>query len=145
MKQSRKKVEPPAPSDLELQILSVLWRRGPSTAREMGEALPDGKSRAYTSVLSVMQVMQKKGLLEVGRRRGLAYVYRPAISRRQVLGPLLRGMVQKVFGGSPSAAVGHLLDATAVSDEELAEIRRLVNEAASQRAEGEKGCSDERD
>ena len=51
------------PSDLEMQVLSVLWERGPSTAREVLEAMPDGKKRAYTSVLSVMQVMEKKGLL----------------------------------------------------------------------------------
>ena len=51
------------PSDLELQILSFLWEKGPSTAREVLEAIPDGKKRAYTSILSVMQVMEKKGFL----------------------------------------------------------------------------------
>ncbi|MCA9092782.1 MAG: BlaI/MecI/CopY family transcriptional regulator, partial [Planctomycetaceae bacterium] len=51
------------PSDLELQILHVLWQAGPSTVRDVLEKLPDQKKRAYTSVLSVMQVMQKKGFL----------------------------------------------------------------------------------
>ena len=50
------------PSDLEMQILSVLWDRGASTAREVLKAMPDGKQRAYTSILSVMQVMEKKAL-----------------------------------------------------------------------------------
>jgi len=119
----------PEPSDLELQILATLWERGPSTAREVLGALPDGKDRAYTSVLSVMQVMQKKGLLAVGERRGLANVYEPAVSKRQVLRPLLHGLVQRVFGGSPAAAVEHLLDANAVSEEELAAIRALLARA----------------
>ena len=60
-----KKESPQRPSDLELQVLAVLWRRGPSTAREVMEALPDGKHRAYTTVLSVMQVMEKKELQEL--------------------------------------------------------------------------------
>jgi predicted transcriptional regulator len=50
------------PAEFELQVLGVLWEHGPSTVREVLERLPDGKPRAYTSVLSVMQVMQKKGL-----------------------------------------------------------------------------------
>lgn len=128
---SSSKLPTSVPSDLELQILSVLWQRGPSTAREVLEELPDGKARAYTTVLSVMQVMQKKNLLDVGERRGLAHVYHPSVTRRQVLGPVLRGMIQKVFGGSPSAAVEQLLDAAAVNEDELAEIRRLVDEAAT--------------
>jgi BlaI family transcriptional regulator, penicillinase repressor len=135
MSPARKSSAPAAPSALELQILSVLWRRGHSTAREVLEALPDGKVRAYTSVLSVMQVMQKKRLLDVGERRGLAHVYRPLVSRRQVLGPVMRGMIKKVFSGSPSAAVEHLLDAAAVSEEELDAIVHLVNNAAAARKE----------
>jgi predicted transcriptional regulator len=102
------------------------------------EALPDGKSRAYTTVLSIMQVMQKKGLLDVSDHRGLAHVYRPLGSRRQVLGPVMRGMLKKLFGGSPSAAVEHLLDVAAVSQEELDAIVRLVNQAAAQR-KGKRG------
>lgn len=135
----RKPSAAPEPSDLELQILAVLWRRGPSTAREVLEALPDRKERAYTSVLSVMQVMQRKGLLEVAERRGLANVYRPLVARRQALGRVMRGMVKKVFAGSPAAAVEHLLDAGQVSEDELAEIARLVNDAVAARHGGKRG------
>ena len=117
----------PQPSDLELQILSVLWDRGPCTARDVLEAMPDGKERAYTSILSVMQVMQKKGLVgTAGRRRGLAHVYRAKVDRKQVLGPLLRGLVTKVFAGSPVAVVQQLLAETDVSDDDRREIRRLL-------------------
>ena len=113
------------PSDLELQVLSVLWDRGPSTAREVLGALPDGKARAYTTVLTVMQVMEKKGLLRHSRQK-TAHLYSPAVNRRRILRPLLRGLVSRVFGGSPSAAVQHLLAETEINEQELAKIRELL-------------------
>jgi BlaI family transcriptional regulator, penicillinase repressor len=115
------------PSDLELQVLSVLWERGPSTVRCVLEALPDGKARAYTTVLTVLQVMEKKGLL-THTREGMAHVYKPTVDRRRVAGPLLRGLVQRVFGGSPAAAVQQLLRETDVSEEELAKMRSLLRD-----------------
>ena len=126
--------KPPAPSDLELQVLAVLWDRGPSTVRDVIDALPDEKERAYTSVLSVMQVMQKKGLLKLApERRGLAHIYTPAVTRRQALGPMLRGLVRKVFHGNAASAVQHLLTEHRVSEEELAEIRRLLDQIEHKR------------
>lgn len=113
------------PSDLELQVLSVLWHRGASTAREVMEALPDGKRRAYTTVLSVMQVMEKKSLL-THVARGAAHVYKPAATRRQVLGPYLRSLVRNVFGGRPSEAMMQLLQETKASPGEITEMRRLL-------------------
>ena len=128
MAKTPKKPTPPSPSDFELRILGVLWRRGASTARDVLESLSD-KERAYTSVLSVMQVMQKKGVLDVTDRRGRANVYAPTVSRRQVLGPVFRTLIQGVFGGSTSAAVEQLLGATAVDDAELDEIRKLIRQS----------------
>lgn len=115
----------PKPSDLELQVLSVLWQSGPSTAREVRQAMPDGKRRAYTTVLSVLQVMEKKGLV-THTSKGLAHVYRPAVTKRRVLRPLLRSLVTNVFGGSPALAMAHLLSETDVSDSELRQIRKLL-------------------
>ena len=115
------------PSELELQVLSVLWERGPSTARQVLEAMPDGKARAYTTVLTVMQVMEKKRLL-THTRDGVAHVYRPAVSKRHVLRPLLRGLVDRIFGGSTSAAVQQLLAETDVTEADLARIRDLLRE-----------------
>ena len=117
------------PSEFELQVLGVLWEHGPGTVRQVMERLTDGKKRAYTSVLSVMQVMQKKGLLTVGRRRdGLAHVFRPKVSREQIVTPLLRGLVTKVFGGNTRAAVQQLLDAEHVDVNEIDALRRLLDD-----------------
>ena len=116
------------PSDLELQILGLLWREGPMTARKVLETMPDRKRRAYTSVLSVLQVMEKKGLVAHARpESGLAYIFRPAVNRREVLGPIMRRMVQGVFGGDPAGAVQQLLSETAVDGEQIREIRDLLD------------------
>lgn len=124
------------PSEFELQILGVLWDQGPSTVREVMEHLPDGKPRAYTSVLSVMQVMQKKGLLKAKRQKeGLANVYSPKSSREQVVGPLLSGLVSRVFGGSPALAIQQLLSQESVEAEELDAIRRFIDRIEEDRTE----------
>ncbi len=120
------------PTDLELQILGLLWRDGPRTVREVLGAMPDGKRRAYTSVLSVMQVMEKKGLIEHERpESGLAYVFRAVVGRREVLGPLMRRMVQGLFGGDPAGAVQQLLSETSIDKEQISEIRKLLDELDS--------------
>ena len=118
----------PKPSDLEMQILSVLWDRGASTAREVLKAMPDGKKRAYTSILSVMQVMEKKGLLK-HTNRGVAHVYSPAVSKKKIIRPFMRKVLNEVFGGRPSAMMQALLTETAVSDAEMARIQKLLEKA----------------
>ena len=118
---------PPAkPSDMEMQVLSVLWDAGPLTARDVLERLPDRKDRAYTTVLSIMQVMEKKGLL-THSVDGRANVYKPAVTRNQVMKPFVRSLVQNVFGGSPARALQHLLEDQTVDADQLAAIRDLIN------------------
>jgi BlaI family penicillinase repressor len=116
------------PSDLEMQILSVLWDKGDSTVREVLEAMPDGKKRAYTSILSVMQVMEKKGLLKHSTR-GAAHVYKPAINRKKIIQPFMRKVLNEVFGGKPSAMMQALLTETSISDKEMAQIQEIIKEA----------------
>ena len=116
------------PADFEQQILGVLWNHGPCTVRQVIEQLSD-KKRAYTSVLSVMQVMQKKGLLKTKRKReGLANVYEAKVTREQVAKPLLQGLVNRVFSGDASLAVQQLLAATEINAEDLDAIRAYLNE-----------------
>jgi predicted transcriptional regulator len=123
------------PSDLEMQVLSVLWEHGPSTVRQILERLPDGKQRAYTTVLTVMQGMSRKGLV-THTQEGAAHVYQPAVQRGEVLRPVMRTLLRNVFGGDPSRVVQALLESTPVSDEEMKEIRKLIN--AATRKSGEK-------
>ena len=113
------------PSDLEMQVLAVLWERGSATAREVLSQMPDGKTRAYTTILSVMQVMEKKGLLR-HTTKGTTHVFRPTKSKRQILGPMMKRLVKTVFAGSPSAAMQALLGESELSSDELKQIRELI-------------------
>ena len=124
------------PSELEMQILSVLWEHGPLTARQVLETMRDGKQRAYTSILSVMQVMEKKGLLR-HTNQGTAHVYKPALSKRRILKPFMQKMVSEVFAGRPAALMQALLSETSVSDAELEEMQKLLAQAKGQTAAGE--------
>ena len=124
------------PSELEMQILSVLWENGPLTVRQVMEAMPDGKQRAYTSILSVMQVMEKKGLL-THTNQGTAHVYKPAQSKRRVLKPFMQKMVSEVFAGRPAALMQALLSETSVSKAELEEMQKLLAEAKGQTTSGD--------
>ncbi len=115
------------PTNLELQVLSVLWKNGPMTARQVLETMPDGKQRAYTSILSTMQQMEKKGYLSHSHN-GNKYVYSPEVKKRQVLRPLMQELVSNIFGGRPSQAMQYLIEETDVSEEEMGEIRKLIRE-----------------
>ena len=120
------------PSELEMQILGVLWRRGPTPVRDVLSAMPDGKKRAYTTVLSAMQVMEKKGLL-TRTREGLTDHWRPAVTKSRVLGPFLRNLVANVFGGQPTQVMQHLLQETEVDAADVAAIRQLLDAHQGQR------------
>jgi len=115
----------PQPSDFELQILGVLWERGALTVRDVAAHLPDRKPRAYTSVLSVMQVMEKKGYL-THTVSGKAHIYAAKVSKTRILGGVMGKLVALVFGGNPAAAVQALLEDQDVTSAELAEMRRLI-------------------
>ena len=125
------------PSKLEMQVLGVLWQRGPSTVREVLEAMHDDKPRAYTTILSVMQVMERKGLVS-HTSDGNAHVYSAAVSRRTVAGPLLRGLVKSLFGGSAASALQHLLNENDVSREELGQIKELIQAEEQRKGSGKK-------
>lgn len=126
------------PSKLEMQVLSVLWQRGPSTVREVLDTMPDGKTRAYTTILSVMQVMEKKGLLS-HTAEGNVHIYKASVSREKIAGPVLRNLVSTVFGGNAATALQHLLSGKTVEREELDAIKQLISEHEKSSTSGKKG------
>jgi BlaI family transcriptional regulator, penicillinase repressor len=114
------------PSNLEMQVLSVLWDHGPLSARAVLERMPDGKARAYTTILSVLQVMEKKGFVK-HEADGNRHVYAAKVQQRNVVRPLLTRLVKTLFRGSPSTAMQHLLDASEVNEADLVEMRKLLD------------------
>jgi predicted transcriptional regulator len=113
-----------------LDILIALWRLGPSTVREVHEALD--KPSGYTTTLKQMQVMTEKGLL-VRNERHRTHIYQPRDSmnrtRREIAGDLMK----RAFGGSPKELMLGALAAKQATDEELSEIRRILDDLARKR------------
>src|SRR5215467_12873395 len=116
---------PRKPTDAELDILAVLWDRGPSTVRQVAEAL--GRDNAYTTVLKLMQIMTEKRLVQ-RRDSGRLHIYTASASRDQMQQHLVRDLLQRAFGGSASQLVMRALSASNASPEELAEIRKLLDQ-----------------
>jgi BlaI family penicillinase repressor len=115
------------PTAGELEVLNVLWDRGPSTVREVMDALAASRPRAYTSVMSLLNVMTDKGLL-VREPQGRAFVYRPKVDRQKTRRKMVGQLLKRAFAGSASQLVAHLLDQSQPSSEELEEIRRTIAE-----------------
>ena len=113
------------PTDAEIDILAVLWRLGPSTVREVHDAL--GKESGYTTTLKQMQLMAGKGML-ARSERFRSHVYEASVpqeeTRTQIAGDLLR----RAFGGSAKSLVMGALTAEPASREELRDIRRILDE-----------------
>jgi len=122
----RKRTEPKL-GDLELQILNILWARGPSTVRDVLEVLDAKPKLVYTSILTMMRIMHEKGYLN-RKEQGKAHVYQARLREKKVKGGLLRNLIDSAFRGSPEALLLRLLEEEKLSKEELNRVRRLLIE-----------------
>jgi len=111
----------------ELEVLKILWERGPSTVREVMDVLNQTRRRAYTSVMSLMEVMLEKRLVK-RRPQSRAFVYWAAVTKEKTLGRMLRDLLRRGFEGSASSLVANLLDEMTLPKEDLDEIQRLIAE-----------------
>jgi BlaI family transcriptional regulator, penicillinase repressor len=129
----RPKHQNPTPGELE--ILSILWQQSPLTVRQVRDVLNRRRPRAYTSVMSLMNVMMEKGLL-VRRPSGRAFVYLPKAGRTKTMRRMLGDLLGRAFEGSASLLVAHLLEEASPDAEELAIIRRILAEYEEQQENG---------
>lgn len=114
------------PTDAEIEILGVIWDRGPSTVREVFEHLSAEKETGHTTVLKFMQIMVAKGLLE--RDTSIRpQVFKPTQSKRQTQRKLLRDLVDRAFNGSPGDLALQALSARKSTPEERRKIRELLD------------------
>jgi len=115
------------PTPSELEILRVLWERGPSTVRQVHETLSTKKPIGYTSVLKFMQIMTTKGTVRRDEEQR-AHVYEAVHPAEKTKRQLAADVLQRVFGGSASQLMMHALAGRKTSPEEIEAIRRLLNE-----------------
>jgi len=117
----------PRPTDAELEILRVLWERGPSTVRHVHEAIAGARDTGYTTTLKLMQIMAEKGLV-TRDESSRTHVYAARLSQDQTQRQLVLDLMNRAFGGRPAALVMQALSAQAATADELREIRKLIEQ-----------------
>ncbi|HEV8254819.1 MAG TPA: BlaI/MecI/CopY family transcriptional regulator [Vicinamibacteria bacterium] len=117
----------PRPTAGELAILRVLWERGPSTVRDVHAELEQERPTGYTTVLKLLQIMTEKGLVKRDES-ARAHVYAAAVEEAQTQRRLVRDLLDRAFGGSAAKLVMHALSGRKASRDEIASIRRLLDQ-----------------
>jgi predicted transcriptional regulator len=133
-----------SPTDRELEALKVLWDRGQATVREIVEAVNAQANKggeaeiAYTTVLSLLQVMEQKGLVD-HRRDGKAYIYVPLVEQKSTFRRLAGSFLEKVFDGAVAEYLVHALESKRMSDAELDQLEAMLAQARERTAKRRKG------
>lgn len=115
------------PTPSELEILQILWSRGPSTVREIHEVLSQEKEVGYTSALKLLQIMTTKGLVQRSEDQR-AHIYTAALPAEKTKQQFAADVLQRVFRGSTSQLMQHALSGRRSSKKEIDEIRRMLDE-----------------
>ena len=117
----------PKPTEAELAILRVLWQRGPSTVRQVHDALNAVRKTGYTTVLKFMQIMTEKGLVSRDESP-YAHIYKAHLSREQAQRSMVADLLERAFEGSMSGLVLQALSSRKATPEELSEIRKTLRD-----------------
>lgn len=117
----------PRPTEGELELLRILWGRGPSTVRDLHQEINAKRALGYTSVLKLLQIMTEKGLVE-REESCKAHIYHPAASQNETQDQLVRDISQRLFAGSAAQLAMHALALEPVNDQELEALRNLIDQ-----------------
>ncbi len=112
-------------TEQELELMKIVWELGKPTVREVYETLLERRKVAYTTVMTMLNVLADKGRLKK-RKQGKAYVYQPSESRQKVVGSMVKEFVGRVFDGSAKPLLVQLVEDRKLSEEDLDEIRRMI-------------------
>ena len=126
----RPKSEHPTPGELE--VLQIIWRKGPCTVWQVLDELNHNRPRAYTSVMSLLNVMTDKKLLR-RKSHGRAFLYSARVEEQPTLREMVGDLVERAFGGSAELLVAHALEQTDLSPQQLEEIHRMIDEYRSRK------------
>src|SRR5215510_4147059 len=112
----------------ELEIMKLVWQRGAATVRDVYEALLERRKIAYTSVMTMMKILETKGYLKK-RRQDRAFLYRPAHPKNQIISGMIHEFIDRVFNGSAQPLLVHLVKSRRLREKDLQKIVRLVEES----------------
>jgi predicted transcriptional regulator len=112
----------------ELEIMKLVWQGGAATVRDVYEALLERRKIAYTSVMTMMNILETKGYLKK-RRQDRAFLYRPAQPKNQIISGMIREFIDRVFNGSAEPLLVHLVKSRRIREKDLQNIVRMVEES----------------
>jgi len=116
-------------TEAELRLMKILWRRGESAVTDLVEAMPEGETLAYNSVLTTIRILEQKGYVE-HRQEGRAFVYRPCVAEQEASRSEVRHLMSRFFGNSREQLLLSLLGDDEVSAEELQRLKEAIQGAA---------------
>ena len=114
------------PTELELAILKIMWKQSPASVREVREALDTFRKLAYTSVMTIMNIMTRKKYLK-RIKKGKTFAYTPLVSETETTRGILTDIVERLFDGSTATAMLNLLETSDIDKNELIELKKLIN------------------
>lgn len=114
-------------TDVELELMTILWKIGEGSVADVIEELPKERPLAYTSVSTILRILEQKEYLS-NRKVGRGHIYFPVVEKNQYEAKTLHHVVERVFDGTPVSLVRHLLQSDQINEEELNEIRKLILE-----------------
>ena len=110
----------------ELQIMKVIWRLGTATVKDVCDIMSQTKAVAYTTILTLMGILEEKGAL-THTRSGRAFLFRPILSRRQATRNQMRDVIARFFDGNPERLMGDVLENEALDPDQLESVRILLD------------------
>lgn len=128
-----RKINPPEDKQLtevELELMTVLWKQGEGAVADVMEALPKERKLAYTSVSTILRILEQKGVLKT-RKEGRGHIYIPILQKSDYEAKTIHHVMNSVFEGAPLALVKQLLNSVPLSETDLAEIQELLKSRKS--------------
>jgi BlaI family transcriptional regulator, penicillinase repressor len=119
------RAQSPTLTPQELELMKVVWQRGSATVRDVYEDLLERRRIAYTTVMTMLNVLEKKGHL-AKRAEGRSFVYAPVRTKQRVLGAMVREFVERVFDGSAEPLLVHLIEERQLSEKDLDQLAKRV-------------------
>jgi predicted transcriptional regulator len=121
-----KRTKPKLLTDVELELMSILWKLGQGSVNDVLDSLPRGRDLAYTSVSTMLRILEQKGFVK-SRKEGRGHSYSPTLTKESYEATSLHHLVDHVFDGTPSSLVRRLLEAEKLDADELRAIRELLD------------------
>ena len=115
-------------TEVELELMDILWKMGTATVGEIVDALPKDRDLAYSSVLTMMRILEQKGYVE-HKKESRAYVYLPLVNRKQAQDSVVSYLLKRFFNGSPELLVVNLLENEDVDPDEIKRLKRMIEKS----------------